>query len=43
MRDEGTPGEVHLHYEIRKNGEYAGKDVSKIEDPLKHMPPTYKE
>lgn len=42
MSDNGTNGQVHLHYEIRKNGEYAGKDVSKIEDPLNHMPSTYK-
>lgn len=41
MSDKGTPGNVHLHYEIRKNGVYAGNDSSKIENPLIHMPSTY--
>ena len=41
MSDNGTPGNVHLHYEIRKDGEYAGTDSSKIENPLNHMPSSY--
>ena len=42
MSDEGTPGEVHLHYEIRKNGEYAGYGGSgELVNPREHMPSTY--
>lgn len=41
MSDNGTPGQVHLHYEIRKDGEYAGSDSSKIVNPLDHMPSDY--
>ena len=42
MSDIGTKNNVHLHYEIRKNGVYAGgnNDIP-IENPLKHMPSTY--
>ena len=41
MSDNGTPGQVHLHYEIRKDGEYANGDASKIVNPLDHMPSDY--
>ena len=41
MSDNGTPGQVHLHYEIRKDGEYANGDASKIVNPLEHMPSDY--
>ena len=37
MSDKGTPGQVHLHYEIRQNGLY--KDP--IVDPLPRMPAIY--
>ncbi len=40
MSDQGTSGEVHLHYEIREGGQYT-QDPSKIVDPLNHMPSTY--
>lgn len=41
MSDNGTPGQVHLHYEIREDGVYAGNDSSKIVNPLDHMPSSY--
>ena len=42
MSDNGTNGQVHLHYEIRKNGEYAGYGGSvELVNPRKHMPSTY--
>lgn len=41
MSDKGTPSQVHLHFEIRKNGEYAGNDASKIVDPKQYLPPSY--
>lgn len=40
MSDVGTPGQVHLHYEIRENGVYAGDDPSKIIDPLERISTT---
>ena len=43
MSDEGTPGQVHLHYEIRKDGLYAGQGgQGELVDPLSRMPKTYK-
>ena len=41
MSDNGTSGNVHLHYEIRPDGQYT-TEPSKMIDPLDYMPPTYK-
>ena len=39
MSDKGTKDQVHLHYEIRKDGVYKNPIV----DPLPHMPFIYTE
>ncbi len=41
MSDIGCPGQVHLHFEIREDGIYAGSDGSKIIDPLDYLPSDY--
>lgn len=41
MSDEGTPGQVHLHFEIRAGGVYADQDASKVVDPTDYMPDSY--
>jgi murein DD-endopeptidase MepM/ murein hydrolase activator NlpD len=42
MSDEGTEGQVHLHYEIRKDGLYAGDGgAGQLVDPLTRMPGLY--
>ncbi len=42
MSDKGTAGQVHLHYEIRKDGLYAGPGGSgEIVNPLLKMPSIY--
>ena len=41
MSDKGTPGQVHLHFEIRAGGVYADQDASKVVDPTDYMPDSY--
>lgn len=44
MSDVGCQGQVHLHYEIRKDGLYAGKNgTGELVNPLLHMPSSYYE
>lgn len=42
MSDIGTPGEVHLHFEIRQDGLYAGAGgTGELVNPLEYLPDTY--
>lgn len=42
MSDVGTPGQVHLHFEIREDGQYAGKGgTGELVDPLDYLPGDY--
>ena len=43
MSDIGTPGRVHLHFEIRQDGLYAGpKGGGVLVNPLDYLTDTYK-
>lgn len=42
MSDVGTPGQVHLHFEIREDGKYAGPGgTGELVDPLDYLPGDY--
>ena len=42
MSDIGTPGQVHLHFEVRDDGQYAGPGGSgEIVNPLDYLPDSY--
>ena len=42
MSDVGTPGQVHLHFEIRDDGQYAGPGgKGELVNPLDYLPNTY--
>ena len=42
MADNGTPGNVHLHFEIRQDGLYAGDGgTGNLVNPLDYLPSTY--
>ena len=42
MSDNGTPGNVHLHFEIREDGLYAGAGgTGNLVDPLEYLPSEY--
>lgn len=42
MSDIGTPGQVHLHFEIREDGQYAGPGgTGELVDPLDYLPSSY--
>lgn len=42
MSDIGTPGQVHLHFEIRQDGLYAGAGgTGVLVNPLDYLPDTY--
>ena len=44
MSDKGTPGQVHLHFEIREDGQYAGPGgTGELIDPLDYLPSSYTE
>ena len=43
MSDIGTPGQVHLHFEIRQDGLYAETGgTGELVNPLDYLPDTYK-
>ena len=42
MSDIGTPGQVHLHFEIRQDGLYAGTGgTGELVNPLDYLPTSY--
>lgn len=42
MSDIGTPGQVHLHFEIRQDGLYAGTGgTGELVNPLDYIPTSY--